>query len=677
MKTAVAFATAASLAWLPSSTAAEALDDLLEVRQVVIRAPELEVAELMAAGIPKSDEEIHLALREAMQAGRARLIADITSAADQSEVKASQGRHVWLVTERDQDVDRLYLQPTGFDEYFVGTSLEARLQLSAAKEGITGVSTSWKAGCSPCGPAMTRWPTSWLRISTRDHKPDPQGRLIRGWLDNYDVFTETLVGEHWFEDTQMHLLGVAPPADQAWPGKARPGRWLDVFLAQVRPRAGGLPFTTGARRKAVPAPKRAVPVDPFAVNDNAPASSPAPKAFPADPFANPQPREVYADAQVMFYGIGLNATEAALLIAERGPAGDEALLQQLLERVKKGSARLHVCVGMTGKQGCPGIVTAAREHQYPTEMPSIPSAWANRPVGTVLEVEDRIWSLQHDLAPPRRTEWRLALDDPKAVMWEPQFRSLRASSSFPRKQGAQLVGLQRIPDLMKGDGIAENETVLLFARRKDDMPEENIDDQPQPVEAEVLVLEVPGAEPADFEKPPEDIFAHDDTVLFENLLKRLKAGQASVAAHVLVSTLSGRRSMVRTAEEIMYATEFDPPEEKGQPRMRPTALEVSYAGDLLEIDATTHPTQSKIAVQMSFTHSTGIPVEAPLETALAFAAKDESMKDYPAPEHPSESWTPAELSLESGSVVFLGARKPPGIQRQVVHVAYLRVRKVP
>lgn len=660
MKAAVVCATAASLAWLPSTAAAaQAMDDLLEVRQVVIRAPELEVAELMAADAPKSGEAIHLALRQAIQAGRARLVADITSAADQLEVKASQGRHVWLVTERDQDVNRLYLQPTSFEEYFVGTSLEARLNLAAGKDGITGASASWQAGCSPCGPAMTRWPTSWLRIFTPDSKPDPQGRLIRGWLDNHDVFTETMEGEHWFEDSQMHLLGVAPPADQTWPGKSRPGRWLDVFLAQIKPLKAGRPFVAAAREADAPV-------------------APAQAAPPADPFAgNVEGAKGLADSQVMLYGIGLDATEAALLIANRDPADDGALLQRLLERVKKGGARLHVCVGMTGQPGSRGTVTAARQHQYPTEMPSIPSAWETRPVGTVLETDDRSWSLRHDLAPPRRTEWRLALDDPKAVMWEPRFRSLTLTSCFPRKEGAQLLGAQRIPDVMKGDGIAENETVLLFARREDKTPERRADDQPQAVEAELLVLEVPGGEPADFEKPPEVPFGKSDSALFERLLDRLKAREASVAAHVVLSTLSGQRNTLRMAEEFMYATEFDPPEEKGQPRMRPTALETAHAGDVLEIEMTVQPAHPEIAVRMSFTHSTGVPVEASLETALAFAAKDESMKGYPAPEHPQESWAPEELALGSGEVLVLGARKPPGIQRKVVHVACLRVRKLP
>lgn len=672
-----------------ASTARAQAGGALEVRQAVIRAPEMEVAGIMAdtttlkAGAGAGTEAARVAaLWQAVKEGRARVISDLTGAvAGNREVSVRQGRHVWLPTELEQDTERLQMPPLAHGEYFVGTALECT---------GTAMTFQWKGVCVPRGPALVKWPVSWLNLWT-GQKPDPQKRLIRGWLDFHDLFQQETTGTMTLRSPRMQILAVMPPADQVFPAStgtgagpdaagraaAGPGRWLDVFLAQVK------------------APGQQVPAGPELEPEPAPEPAPAP-ALPQDPFAAPPPhlsKDVKSLPQGqanMFYGISIGTAEAATLLRQRDPAQDAALLGKLLARVRAGTARMHLCAGSGSDLQSRTSITSARLHQVPTEMPSIPSAWSDRPIGTTLEMEFQDFALHQDLAPPGRSEWKLALDDPQAIMWQPRPRFFQLQGETPTLRGTHLVGLLQIPEVMRQQGSGrdakEPESILVFAQYHGGHAltgNANDDSEPPPFEAELIVLEMPGNSVDDFQGLPGDPQPGEEDERFSQLMSRVPTGEVRVAAHTLVT---GRRGRIKAiiGEEHQHATEFDPPE-NGTPRMRPTALETVHAGTGLEMDVAIHNAPPfEIHVEVTFKHSLGLPLEPGLPATLAIAAKDESAP-YPFGEHPQETWTSSDNHATTGSSghqlrnnqpFCLGARKPPGVERRVIHVAYLRVRRL-
>jgi hypothetical protein len=221
----------------------------------------------------------------------------------------------------------------------------------------------------------------------RPHKPT--GKAIHGWMDWYDRFEQEIIAEFAFRDDSPHLVAMLSPADQTW-GAERQGRWLDVTVMQQK--QGGLKPALQPQ----PASDPLAPADPFA-----PAGTFAPSV--RSPLQPP----------LLILGIALNHDKAQALLATRQPEKDEMLLRELVARVKRGEARVQTCVlSAHEKAGVRRTLVSARQHVYPTEMPSIPSAWADQPVGTSFEQEDMTFALTQDLAPPARTEWKLARDVP-------------------------------------------------------------------------------------------------------------------------------------------------------------------------------------------------------------------------------------------------------------------------
>ncbi|MGV3661356.1 MAG: hypothetical protein ACO1TE_14305 [Prosthecobacter sp.] len=669
MKAAAAFLTLAGTIAAPLPARAD--EGALEARQIVIRAPELDVAALMV-DTGKTEASRIAALWQAVKEGRARVISDLSSAADGGkEVLVRQGQHAWLPTELDQDTDLLQMPPTAHEEYFTGTSLQCRPVVPGAG------ASQWHGVCIPRGPAMVKWPVSWLNLYV-NFKPDPKNRLIRGWLDFHDTFQQETVGAVTLRSARMQILAVMPPADQVGlePGDratAGPGRWLDVFLAQVK--------AAGQQPSAEPEP------------EPGPDPAPAPNPEPRDPFA-PMPHNLRNGIKPlpqgqtnMFYGIGIPAAEAATLLRRRDPAQDAALLEKLVSRVHAGTARMRLCVGSGNDVQLRHSITSARVHQVPSEMPSIPSAWENQPIGTTLEMELNLFEIHQDLAQPGRSEWKLALDDPLAVMWQPRPRFMTLRGETPGMRGTHLLGLLHIPEVMRQPGsgldLKEPESILVFGQYLGGHAiTGNLDEQPAPFEAEVIVLEMPGASVDDFEGLPGDPQPDEEDERFQQLMSRVQTGEVRIAAHAMAATARGR-ALLRIAELHKTATEFDPPETT--PRMRPTALESLHAGTEMEIEANGNSAPPfEIHVNFSFKHSTGLPVEPDLPATLAAAAKNEN-GPYPESKHPQETWTSSDkhdISGSSGITVqdnkpfCLGARKPPGITRKVIHVAYLRVRRL-
>ncbi len=617
-----------------------AADDLmLEVRQVVIRAPELEVIEMMAAP-RKTDAEVAARLWQSVKDGRASVVSDVTSAADEhQQFSVNSGRQVWLPSELSQDFDRLYLTPVGFEEHFIGTALEC-LPVAAAPLAFDGqVQAEWKTRFSPRGPLTVKWPTSWLNVWENDKASD---KAVHGWLDWRDLFEESFNGSVRFGGGEPVIIAIMPPADQVWPGE-RKGRWLDVFLGQIN---------KADQDEALP-----------------------PKDYAAS----------FPVMRTMLFGIGLNDKEALAIMSARDARDDAALLQKLLARVRQGDARLHLCAASANDSGAPRNLLSARLHDYPTEMPSIPSGWNYMIVGTQWQTDGRDLELHHDLAPPARTVWPLALDVPEAVMWQPRFRRLNIESVQPTANGTHLLSLQHIPEVMHGEGIRSHESVLVFAQHESGVrPEDEFapnkggaqpDAEPPPrdYEAEMIVFELPAKEEADWQPADANRWHEPDGKRFHALLDRVKSGDATLAAHVALRFHAGSRAKVSITEDYRTAVEFDPPEKPDTPRMRPTALKSLPVGTSWEIKAhDPAPEDSILLLTHAFDHSTAKPTEPTLQETLAIAAKDK--EDYPGAAHHFETWADRDLKLILGQPRCLGTRRPPGVKDEVLHVAFVRVK---
>jgi hypothetical protein len=617
----------------------------LDARQVVIRAPEMDV--ITWAGDPEvTDARLSELLWQAVREGRARVISDVAGAVDaRQQAVLETGHRVWLPTELDQDFDRLFMTPTAYQEFHIGTSLSCKPDAwPDDAKSPEGISASWHTRFSPRGPLTVQWPTSWLNIYEDQKITD---KLLHGWLDWRDLFEESVGANLTFHPGVPKLLGILPPADQLWPGGEK-GRWLDVFLGQM--------------------------------------GRPVPEAPPP------------LNQRILLLGIALPSGVALELLANRKPAEDAALLTSLLARVRTAAARM-IFTSVSSNDplgGNQATLTSARMHGYPTEMPSIPSAWEERPVGTRWESDDNLVALRQDLAPPARTEWRLAQDVPAAIVWEPRFRGFDVQATHGLVSGTNLLSVLRIPEVMRGPGLEADESVLVFAQHQTPPRKPLIGPvsndpfapggaggrsftPPLEYEAEMLLFEIPVKEEDDW-KPAD--FASDkapdyDRERLGTLQRRVSAGTASLAAHLLVRAQMNRRASCRITEEYMTATEFDPPRTPRSPRMRPTALESLPVGSRWEIEiAAETPEATSVSVFHTFQHSTAKPVEPPLAETLPIGRRAISRggEDYPGAIHHQETWKDT-VKAALDQPVCLGTRKPPGVRAAVVHVAFLRVRK--
>lgn len=604
--------------------------DEVNLRQWVIRAPEQEVIDLLTGPKKRSDAELATALQESVKQGRAQVVSDLgTLAKTGQRASVQEGRCFWLPSELDQGFDFLHMTPESFTEQWTGTKLEYSLEATVANV-YHRLSATWNARFSPRDPISLQWPTSWLRIYDHENQR-PSGKAIHGWLDWRDMFEETFIGEIHFPKTESGpvLLTVLPPADQLWPGD-RPGRWLDVFFAEA----------VGLKEGKKP--------------------SASPDASPANP-------------RLALYAIGIGSQEALALTAGRDPGQDEALLQSLLARVREGRAVMRLCT-VANQSSTHWTQTSARLHDYPTEMPSIPSAWDTRPVGTNLVVDENWITLTQDLAPPARTVWPLAGDMPEAVMWEPRFRGLTITGAVgDTEPGTRLVSLAQVPPVMRGNGMPEDETILLFTRRDAGPPRPEPASRPPVYELEILVAEVPAAEESAWQVADPNAWHESDDRRFQTLLDRVKGGQSPLIAHLRMKPGLDQNTKISLVEEYMTATEFDPPEPESPQRMRPTALETLPVGSTWEVSFVASEESPDWSLDMTFSQSTARPVEPNLAEMLVIAASERN--DYRGAVHPQETWVESLRSTRQGARC-LGTCKPPGVKADVRHVAFVRVMRV-
>jgi hypothetical protein len=581
----------------------------VEIRQTIYRVPELDMIDWLMDGAPQ-DAEVVQRLQDAVTTGRASVISRLTSSAVPGiRTQAQAGFEWWLPTEMNPDYDRLYQVPSSFETALSGTLLE----FQAADAEIM-----FKSSFTQRAPLVVKWPTSWLHVYDHiTHKPT--GKAIHGWMDWYDRFEQEIITEITFRDDSPHLVAMLSPSDQTW-GAERQGRWLDVTVAQ---RVSGL---------------------------DTPPKTPEP-ALPPE--------------RLLILGIAVDHVSAQALLGTRPQ--DEMLLRELVARVKLGKARVVTSLlSANEKAGVRLSLVSARHHAYPTEMPSIPSAWDERPVGTSFENEGVDLALTQDLAPPARTEWKLARDVPEAIMWEPRFRKLTlhsAASAFTTP-GTHLCAVTDIPAVLSGGDLPEHETVFLFTHRPADATTAAKKATPPDFEVEALIFEIPASDAADWQAVKTD-----DFTAFTQ--QRIKQGSAKLQSHTLLRVQAGARGNLQVAEEYLTATEFDPPEAGAPFRMRPTALETLPVGLQFEVDvAEESPGVAKLIVHLK--HSTAQPIEPGLEETLKIAASGK--ENYPGAKHEFDEWRGDALLSPPGTVHCLGLSIPPGGGVVSTRIAFVRVR---
>lgn len=580
------------------------------VQQTIYRVTETDMLEWMLKTSP-DDAAVAHHLEEAVAAGQASIISNASLVMQPgTRVEAQVGSEHWLPIELEQDFDRLYMLPVAFKPLLQGTLLD--FNTSGPPDMKSDASTgAFNSTYAPRAPLAVKWPTSWLRAM--DEK-GTRSKALHGWMDWYDRFEEHRAGSVRFRSAAPHLVAMMPPADQVW-GTDRPGRWLDVTVMQ----------------------------------------QPGWTAPPAAEASAASPRR-------MFIGIALDSDAAhALLAARKGGQDDFALLRDLLSRVREGKARVMTCA-LAAHDPSRCTQTSARLHAYPTEMPSIPSAWAEQPVGTQLEMEGELVSLTQHLAPPARTEWKLARDMPEAIMWEPRFRTLSMiTSAFAlTTRGTHLLAAADVPAVMTAADLPANETFLLFSHldSRADAPAVAQRD----FEIETLIFETSAQDAAAWQGVEGDAFESFSQ-------QQLKDGRAKLQSHTLLRTNLSPQIKLAVLEEYQTATGFDPPTREAPFRMRPTALQTLPVGLQFEGELTADP-DGNVGLNIRLQHSTAKPIEPGLEETLRISA-DEKAK-YPGAKHEQDEWTET-LHLTPGKFHRL---LPPAAAggKATTRIAFVRVR---
>ncbi|MCX6849253.1 MAG: hypothetical protein NTY98_10065 [Verrucomicrobia bacterium] len=565
--------------FLQGGAAASKAKESTTLQQTIYRVPELNMLDWLLK-TSRDDAAVIHHLQEAVAAGQASVVSSTTlSMASRARAEAQIGTEHWVPTEMGQYVDQLYLVPSAFEPVLQGTRVST---------DVSGCRATFNNSYALRPPLTVKWPTSWLRA--RDEK-GAFTKAIHGWMDWRDRFEQQMDGSVFFCNAAPHLVAMMPPADQVW-GTERQGRWLDVTVMQQ------------PDWSAKPAPED--------INEFVRGKEPA--ALP----------------RRMFIGIALDSDAAHALLTERKPGQDDsALLHELLARTKDGKARVMTCV-LAAHESDRRNQTSARMHAYPTEMPSIPSAWQDVPVGTRLEQDGDIVALTQHLAPPARSEWKLARDMPDAVMWQPRFRTMSTSTqAFAMiSTGTHLLSAAAIPAVMADTDFPANET------KTDDFESLKMDD-------------------------------------FERFSQRqLKSGHAKLKSHSLLRTQPSPRVRLSVIEEYQTATAFDPPSSGAPFRMRPTALEALPVGLQFEGELTDEP-DGTFHLNVKLQYSTAKPIEPGLEETLRLSANPKAL--YPGAKHELDEWTEG-LSLVPGKFRRLLPPSSTTGDKTTTRSAWVRVR---
>ncbi|GEP41168.1 hypothetical protein [Brevifollis gellanilyticus] len=607
---------------------------LHELTQTIYRVPELEMVELLLAN-PANDAAIIEHLEKARTAGRASIVSEVSTLAGRRLTGSLQaGTEHHLPSEMNPEYDLLYQLPASFEPVLEGTKLDfhadPNLNLmedhADKKDPLDPFSTgpvrarvpaiiSWHSHIHTPGPLAVSWPTSWLHVSDRNYKPT--GKAITGFMDWYDRFGQMVMTDLSLPDNTPRVVAMLPPADQVW-GAACEGRWLDVIVARRQDQA---------------------------------------EATPAKAAAD-------ISSSRLLIGISLDSRDALALLEKRGGQDDSALLRQLIQRVKARTAQVRLSTSHGyAIEGHQHEVRSTREHVYPTEMPSIPSAWNEMEIGTMVQSDGDQFALEQDLAPPGRMEWKLALDVPEAIMWEPSRRFIRSEPAVPSKSGTYLCSAAAVPVILAAPGMPAGETLLIFSHQGSGArPAQDPSLVHQEIEA--LIFEVPESD--------ADVWQALKPAEFAALTAReLNGGRAKLSGHMFQRQRPGAEGRIRLVEEQMTATEFDPPEKETPGRMRPTALETLPVGTSMEAHQILEGFGEGTLI-VDLQHSIAKPVEPTLPDTLKIAATGH--EDYPGAKHLFSEWKMELPKFQPNEIRCLGVRKLPGNDK-FVHIAYIRLRE--
>jgi len=615
-----------------------------EVRQKIYRVPMLDGTTLLTADT-QDDAVIARQLESWLDSGEAAVISDLATSINAGDpATLTEGRNIWLPSERDQDFDRLFLMQTASLPSFVGTALTTRMHDQNSRSPI-----DWNTTYVEKAPLLVRWPASWLE----------QKKAIHGWMDWYDTFKQTLQASSEMVDGGPTVVGAFPSALHVWNDQATgpESQQMDIVIAEV---------TSSAK------------VEQSSASTN---------------------------QRMVFTGVVI-PSQQALSLLEKHTAGenDNELYATLLEQAKNGKAQLRFCSASSYKDSSRLMSISGRNHAYPTEMPSIPSAWDNRLVGTYIESDTSVsfsanLSIEHHVAPPRRQTWSLATGEPELLMWEPAFRCLQLNSTATlAPEGTRLLTMMKVPSVMLGEGLNEEGSLFIFAHASGAKPKplrKNANGDPFATEAiveaskesgeeietiplkpniylQLHVFEVPASEQKNWDNSSPETHAKK----LSEVIKNTHTGTAKLVGHGMIATLSGSRSTVFMVELVNNATEYDPPSESAPHRARPTALNDLPTGTSIVVDTalekTADGTTEQIKLSYLIAHSTKYPEEPSLEHVIKTIGISGSQPVPEAKQYAAE-WFAGTI-LNSGEPICLGARPDPASHGKEILVAFLTAR---
>ncbi|MDB6072829.1 MAG: hypothetical protein JWO89_469 [Verrucomicrobiaceae bacterium] len=485
----------------------------------------------------------------------------------------------------------------------------------------------WKGSFSPRKPLLVYWPAVWTRQAAP--KLDSVAQL--------DRFEQSISNKVMVPLSGPEVLAVFRPADR-FEQPANAPRWLDVMEIATETEEHDL-------AAAQPPHQRVVAMG-FAVPDE------------------------WADE----------------LLALHRDGGDDRILNRLLDEVKAQRAVL----AMFGVQRVQGDsnprMSSHREHAFPAEMPTFPSAWSAILVGDELNVSGAgssgliEVSMRSDLLQPPNATFPLALHRPELVMFwpEPVTAGFRAWLKVP-DHGAGLAGIMRVPDYVPLPREMSDRRTMVFIVRND------LQGKPSPppqwkfegLEYETLVYEIDAADAAKYQdKSP----FRDDGALLAKLQKTTGEGKARLLSRIWSV------GDVHASQERGYVAETDGRDEAYPQQYRPTAIMQVFVGtdfnaSLVPVAEHSNDKVQQFSGELTLSHHLAQPRIATLEEQLASLCE---IAERPCRQRFHElKWTwkkdPAtgHLTMATGKPYCLGvqhASGPDGVSK--CHVAFVWVRPV-
>jgi hypothetical protein len=301
-----------------------------------------------------------------------------------------------------------------------------------------------------------------------------------------------------------------------------------------------------------------------------------------------------------------------------------------------------------------------------------------------LDMVDRSLNLsfEHHPARFRWAEWACALDAPELIMRQPQFFVQRVDTAidFPSDNVVLVAGM-RTPECLKGSdkGPVIGETLLLFAEL--DQPagtppikSSSPSDSPRLPCLEAMIFELPTADRGEW-NGTDTSEPVDDELRFQKAMKKVKEGSAKLVCHLMMAGRSGQRTVLKTVEEVLYVSEYNPADHNPTGRYRPTALESRPVGSILEVDVrlsdAAEGTVPIIYISHSLRHDALPAVQPTLKEAMKYT-QDHPYK-LPPPTFTTDEWIGNGLNLYSGKARCLGPVQPKSARFQDrIHVAFVR-----